>query len=67
MKIAKFSHACSAYLLASDTMDDHRSWMSALKNEKGTFTAGVAPGKTVKNIVEIFINEILINGALNSV
>lgn len=41
--------------------------MSALKNEKGTFTAGVAPGKTVKNIVEIFINEILINGALNSV
>lgn len=62
MKIAKFSHPSSAYLLASDTMDDPRSWMSALKNEKGTLTAGVAHGKIVKNIVEIFIN-----GVLNSV
>lgn len=41
--------------------------MSALKNEKGTLTAGVAHGKIVKNIVEIFINEIFINGVLNSV
>lgn len=48
VKIAKFSHASSAYLLASDIMDDPRSWISALKNEKGTFIAGVAPVKLLR-------------------